>query len=378
MYKEIMYEYIFTIGCFDRLHNGHIKLLESLKSKCKKLIVGLHDNKSIEKLKSVNDIQELDIRKKNVEKYAFDVFIINDIDPTDSIKKYVKDNFNDYEPIVIGPSVNNKKMIDISYKTKLYFTHDYNDRFEYVYYNNNKLIVKRTNSQYGWGQNLIGYKMNWCFMRGDDNKNFPSKDYVSSIMPIKYLPYSNNISTSRLRNYKNDKLGLMNYLLQKVVNVLNDNNIPYYLDCGTLLGCIREKKIMEKDTDVDVTVHLSMWDKLNSINFNNYELIRTRTLKGFPNKVDGNMISVKTKYSNIYCDIYTNPAFPLLENMNLNGNSYFIPKNSELYLKQLYGNWMIPSENHASTEFHRGKGLVESEYSKYWDKKYKIFKNLKY
>jgi hypothetical protein len=86
------------------------------------------------------------------------------------------------------------------------------------------------------------------------------------------------------------------------------------------------------------------------------------------------MISVKTKFSNLYCDIYTNPAFPYLENTILNGNNYFIPKNSELYLTQLYGEWKVPSNKHASTRYHRGNGLVNSEYSKYWDKKYKIFK----
>jgi phosphorylcholine metabolism protein LicD len=166
----------------------------------------------------------------------------------------------------------------------------------------------------------------------------------------------------------------MNYLLKIVVNILNNNNIPYYLDCGTLLGCVRENGFIKNDTDIDVTIHLSFWDKLNVINFSDYDLIRTRTYEGYPHKENGNMISVKTKFSNLYCDIYTNPAFPYLENTILNGNNYFIPKNSELYLTQLYGEWKVPSNKHASTRYHRGNGLVNSEYLKYWDKKYKIFK----
>ena len=47
----------------------------------------------------------------------------------------------------------------------------------------------------------------------------------------------------------------MNYLLQKVVSILDENNIPYYLDCETLLGCIRDNELMEKDADI--TIHLS-------------------------------------------------------------------------------------------------------------------------
>ena len=166
----------------------------------------------------------------------------------------------------------------------------------------------------------------------------------------------------------------MNYLLGKVVDIMDENNIPYYLDCGTLLGCIRENGFIEKDTDIDVTIHLSNWDKLNSIDFNEYGLKRTRTLNGFPEKEDGNMISVKTEYSNFYCDIYTNPAFPQLDKKILNGKSYNIPLNSELYLTQLYGNWKEPSDNHASTKYHRGNGLVNSYYSKYWNKDFGIFK----
>ena len=57
----------------------------------------------------------------------------------------------------------------------------------------------------------------------------------------------------------------------------------------------------------------------------------------------------------------------------LNGNNYCIPRNSDLYLTQLYGNWRVPSNKHASTKYHRGNGLVNSEYATYWDKNYDIF-----
>ena len=377
-----MFEYIFTIGCFDKLHKGHIKLLESMKKKTDKIIVGLHDNNSINKLKNISDVDSYDNRKKNLEKYAYDVFKINDTDPTKAIQEYILKKFcnsivkldcNPLESITIGPSQTNSKVIKSQYTGNIFFIHKYKDTFNYCCKDNN-IIVTRTDNNCGWGQNLIGYKKNWCFIRADDNLNFPGINYVKNIMPIQYLPYSNEISASKLRDFKNNKLGLMNYLLHKVVDILNEYDISYYLDCGTLLGCIRENGLMKKDTDVDITIHLSDWDKLNTINFKKYDLTITRTLKGFPKKCDGNMISVKTIYSDLYCDIYANPAFPQLDNIILNGKNYNIPQNSELYLTQLYGNWKIPTSKHADTKYHRGNGLVNSEYSKYWDKDFEIFK----
>jgi len=169
--------------------------------------------------------------------------------------------------------------------------------------------------------------------------------------------------------FENDKIGLMNHLLEKVVNILNENNIPYYLDCGTLLGCVRENSLMKKDTDVDVSIHLSMWDKLNAINFNNYELIRTRTWAS-PHR--GYLITIKTKFSNFYCDIYANPSFPILVEKEMGGKNYFIPKNSELYLTQLYGNWKVPSKKHAIWPHLFYSKLITGEYYNYWDLAYDI------
>ena len=46
-----MFEYIFTIGCFDKFHKGHIKFLESIKKKTDKIIIGIYSNKIIEEKK---------------------------------------------------------------------------------------------------------------------------------------------------------------------------------------------------------------------------------------------------------------------------------------------------------------------------------------
>ena len=166
-------------------------------------------------------------------------------------------------------------------------------------------------------------------------------------------------------------------LLEKVSYILKENNIPFYIDCGTLLGCIRNKKLIENDTDVDITTHLLFWNKLKYINFAKYDLIVTRKLEDFPYKPHGNMISVRTKYNNYYCDIATNPAFPKLSYDTLYNNIYPIPLNPELYLEQLYGkNWKIPSNKHASVIYIRNNGLVFSNYKYFWNYNYPIYKCL--
>lgn len=54
---------VFTNGCYDLIHSGHIDLLSNSKSKGDKLIVGLNSDRSVKKLKGDNrPIQNFDDR----------------------------------------------------------------------------------------------------------------------------------------------------------------------------------------------------------------------------------------------------------------------------------------------------------------------------
>ena len=172
------------------------------------------------------------------------------------------------------------------------------------------------------------------------------------------------------------KMNIFYKMLDATCNALNENKIGFYLDCGTLLGCIREGRILLHDTDIDVTIHLSKWDKLLTIDYSKYGLVVKRKYKGYPNYSGGNLISVylENETSDYYCDIYANPAFPLLTRAKMNNKEYPVPKDPGLYLKQLYGNWMVPSGGHADTDYHRNNGLIFSEYKKNWDLNYDIYK----
>jgi phosphorylcholine metabolism protein LicD len=174
------------------------------------------------------------------------------------------------------------------------------------------------------------------------------------------------------------KMNIFYKMLDATCNALHENKVAFYLDCGTLLGCIREGRILLHDTDIDVTIHLSEWDKLLSIDYLKYGLVVKRKSLGYPNYSGGNLISIylQNESSEYYCDIYANPAFPLLTTAKMNNKDYPVPKDPELYLKQLYGNWKIPSGGHADVKYHRNNGLVFSEYKKNWDQNYSIYKCL--
>jgi len=225
-----MFEYIFTIGCFDKFHKGHIELLESMKEKTDKIIVGLHDNNSIEKLKNISDIDSYDNRKKNLEKYAYDVFKIDNVDPTKTIKEYILNNFNqDLQPITIGPSQTNSKVIKSDYTGNLFFIHKYKDTFKYHCKNNN-ITVTRSDNNCGWGQNLIGYKKNWCFMRGDDNQNFPAIDYIKNIMPILNTVSVKQCADNFERVFLNKKTNKKEYKLLTCANQNYFNALKQFIN----------------------------------------------------------------------------------------------------------------------------------------------------
>lgn len=87
---------IFTNGCFDIIHRGHIELLNYCFSLGDKVIVGLNSDNSIKKLKGnsrpINSQQDRKIILESI-KYVHKVIVFNEDTPYNLIK--------DIEPDVI-------------------------------------------------------------------------------------------------------------------------------------------------------------------------------------------------------------------------------------------------------------------------------------
>ncbi len=84
-----MKDVVFTNGCFDIIHRGHLELFRFCKSLGEKLIVGLNSDDSIARLKGKNrPINNVDDRKFMLESLVFvdEVIVFSEDTPYNIIK----------------------------------------------------------------------------------------------------------------------------------------------------------------------------------------------------------------------------------------------------------------------------------------------------
>jgi len=110
---------IFTNGCFDVIHRGHIELLMYCYTLGEKVIVGLNSDESIRRLKGEDrPINSLEDRKLLLEslRYVHQVIVFNEDTPYNLIKE-IKPNIivkgGDYKPKdVVGKNISEVKIFN--------------------------------------------------------------------------------------------------------------------------------------------------------------------------------------------------------------------------------------------------------------------------
>jgi D-beta-D-heptose 7-phosphate kinase/D-beta-D-heptose 1-phosphate adenosyltransferase len=92
--SDLIKKVVFTNGCFDIVHRGHIELLEQSKSYGDYLIVGLNSDASIKRLKGeTRPIINQEDRKRTLEclKFVDEVVIFHEDTPYNLIKQIKPD-----------------------------------------------------------------------------------------------------------------------------------------------------------------------------------------------------------------------------------------------------------------------------------------------
>ena len=165
-------------------------------------------------------------------------------------------------------------------------------------------------------------------------------------------------------------------LLERATTLLEKYNIPYWLEGGTLLGIIRENRLLPWDNDLDISIRSEDFDRLRRILPKFY--YRGMIAKVREHKIDdppfqkGKVRLIKvyaTKYlffkSPLVLDIFVKkklddqyywvvgvkrrakkavPArfYDELTTVQFNHKTYSIPKLTDEYLTYRYGDWRTP------------------------------------
>ena len=159
-------------------------------------------------------------------------------------------------------------------------------------------------------------------------------------------------------------------MLKDVTDLLDENDIPYWLEGGTLLGIIRENRLLPWDNDMDISIKEEYYEKLLNIiktlnyrvRFKEFEkddepfkkgvkrLVKVRNSKFlfFRGEVsldifikfrkdDEYFWQVGHKKKSVDASFYEE-----LITHQFNGKRYMIPKLYEEYLTHRYGDWKTP------------------------------------
>jgi hypothetical protein len=168
-------------------------------------------------------------------------------------------------------------------------------------------------------------------------------------------------------------LNEIEYKLETVTQILENNNIDYIIACGTLLGAVRHENIITWDTDCDLIVHHKYKSNMYKIKKLLNKVNLDFDVKGF----EKNHIQIRRNlHDHAVCDIwfyfyddnnkyfndnekvymnnflYKNEMYPLKKYL-INNKYYYGPNDYEKYLtrfygdyntKKIYNHFMIPSK----------------------------------
>ena len=166
-------------------------------------------------------------------------------------------------------------------------------------------------------------------------------------------------------------------MLDKMHLFFNENNIDYWLENGTLLGAVRNNKIIPHDYDVDLGLPQSQWSAniRNELQKLGFQFIREIAVDNivYEESYKFNGITIDFFYCPIIDNIVYTPVFRPFKNMTwdesliekggfelylfknpYNGvkeilfenKQWYIPKNASLHLVSYYGdNYIVPEKN---------------------------------
>jgi len=177
---------------------------------------------------------------------------------------------------------------------------------------------------------------------------------------------------------KNLKIALK--MLDDVTTIFEKHNIRYWLDFGTLLGIVREGRLLPWDDDMDISifeedrqkVHNIVMPEIKKLNYRVYSRfhhveddilkkddfrafrVRNYNWRYFRGYVKIDIFVMYRKDEFVYWrefgEKHRLPASLIQEfdTIEFNGKQYTKPKNTDAYLTYHYGDWRTPNSEYNS------------------------------
>lgn len=143
---------------------------------------------------------------------------------------------------------------------------------------------------------------------------------------------------------------------KNVISMLNDNNIEYFVGYGSLLGIIREGRLLEFDDDIDILVSEKDYNKAYELVSKKYALLRLDHDFCTGNPLEGKIELYKyIKKDNKVIDTWSlkhgtpstydiDIVFPIKRiYVSSVGIQINVPKSPENFLGSVYSNWRVPT-----------------------------------
>ena len=169
-----------------------------------------------------------------------------------------------------------------------------------------------------------------------------------------------------------ENLAISMKLLNRVTRVFERFQVPYFLEGGTLLGVVREQRLLPWDNDMDISMDKLYQGRLFralfillfkyriSVKYYRYDIgpfkkgevriVKVRNYTGFLRKGDAQLdVFLKRKDGDSYYWTVGDknmvlkhapaPFYDDLSTLDFNGKPYNVPEDYEGYLSFRYGDW---------------------------------------
>lgn len=202
-----------------------------------------------------------------------------------------------------------------------------------------------------------------------DDGTLASDDLIKSV-PIQSIEKINN---ENIKLHDSNNHSRMKKMLLFTIDQLQKNNIPFWLEAGTLLGIYRDGDLISWDYDADIGIPAGYSDKVVALRYKYFPryIIRKRLIKSRWIPGETRVVKVKTTWEklqqvNFHIDLFcvykvndkyrwvdsgvlkqvNEKFFDTQDYINWEGRNIPIPAHTEEYLSLRYGNWRIPSKNY--------------------------------